>query len=377
MKTDSKYTPDRRMLKRFMGVSALIFMIPALLCAGILLCTMGGSLSPAASMLLILLVYLVMWVGFTLFALKVISRLSDLARGINELASGEPVHAYEEGLTSELAESLNKASELQQRQRQMLEKRDDQRIEWIRGVSHDIRTPLPVILGHAEDMEEDEELSDDQKSVASVMKEQALKIRELIGDLNLLSKLEYNSQPLRLTDTVLAGLIRNVAAEFMDREYFVPGGGGEPVPMDRFGLELILLPEFERLSLPMDQGLIRRVLRNIIGNSMKHNPGGCSILVFAHKSEDRAFIDISDDGRGIPELIASCVNSYGSELWNEEELQHTMDEEEQGTVGAGQPHIMGMRIAKRIMLAHGGSLMVRPDLRTVSLIFPLQADTNI
>ena len=341
-----------------------------LFASALIMCQVAsGSLSLGWGLLLMLLMAALvllfeLWGGRVFF-----KKLELLLKGINDLSRGEPVHLYEEGIASELAESLNRASELQTEQKLRLEKRDDLRIEWIRGVSHDIRTPLSLVMGCAEDLEEDGSLETEQRRLASQIKLESIRIKELIDDLNLLSRLEYDDHPLRLTKQNLAGIIRNVAAELMDRRMQAEQ---EDEAMEHYGMELMILPEFGGLELSLDQSLIRRVLQNIIGNSVRHNPEGCDIIIFAHKNGDRAIIDISDDGVGIPRKVADCVNSYGSEL-QEEEDGYTMDSEADGAESlkqtAGLPHIMGMRIAKRIMLSHGGNMLVRPDLHTVSLIF--------
>ena len=355
------------MFRKMMLLSAvlciLLFAGASLLLTGVL----SFGLRPAAAELLLFVLCLAACMVLMLMGRAYLRSMNALGEGINRLAGGEPVHIYDEGMLPELTQSLNKASEIQQEQKRSLEKRDDLRMEWIRGVSHDIRTPLSMVMGYAEDLEEDAELSPEQSSMASSIKEQALRIKELIEDLNLLSKLEYKSQPLRLSDCSPAGLIRNVAAEFMNRDSFVPGQGSEPIPMGCFDIELVLLPEFEKLSIPMDMNLIKRVLQNIIGNSIRHNPDGCNIMIFARRTGDRAVIDISDDGIGIPERVAACINSYGSELGSGASAPHTM-EDEGSKDDPAIPHIMGMRIAKRIMLSHGGNMMVKPDLHTVSLI---------
>ena len=353
----------RRMLLLTGILCTLLFAGASLLLTGVL----SFGLRPAAAEILLLILCLAGYILLMLMGRAYFRSMNSLGEGINRLSEGEPVHIYDEGMLPELISSLNKASEIQQEQKRSLEKRDDLRMEWICGVSHDIRTPLSMVMGYAEDLEEDEELTAEQHSMASSIKEQALRIKELIEDLNLLSKLEYKSQPLRLSDCSPAGLIRNVAAEFMNRDSFVPDQGGKPILMGRFDIELVLFPEFEKLSIPMDMNLIKRVLQNIIGNSIRHNPEGCNIMIFARRTGDRAVIDISDDGIGIPERVAACINSYGSELRAEAAESHTMEDEDRKESPA-IPHIMGMRIAKRIMLSHGGNMMVKPDLHTVSLI---------
>ena len=251
------------MLRRFIWISAVLSLLILILAVSIMLLLETEVLHFLPALALMAFLCFLICCMFIAASLSFFRRLSELLSGIRRLAEGEPVHMYEEGIISELAKGLNQASEIQTRQKRMLEKRDDLRIEWIRGVSHDIRTPLSVALGYAEELEEDEDLTEEQRQEASLIKEQTLRIRELIEDLNLLSRLEYDSHPLRLRETAAAGLIRNAAAEMMNGQSILRDGREESVTMADFDMELMLLPEFERLSLKVDPALIRRVLRNI------------------------------------------------------------------------------------------------------------------
>ena len=76
--------------------------------------------------------------------------------------------------------------------------RDRARTEWISGVSHDIRTPLSLVLGYSNLLEEQACTDEKIRKEASVIRQESLKIRDLIEDLNLTSKLEYHMQPLRM-----------------------------------------------------------------------------------------------------------------------------------------------------------------------------------
>lgn len=63
-------------------------------------------------------------------------------------------------LPGELAQKLNQTSSHLQKRNEMLVRRDDTRTQWIAGVSHDVRTPLALILGWGEQLEQDSSLPD-------------------------------------------------------------------------------------------------------------------------------------------------------------------------------------------------------------------------
>jgi len=76
--------------------------------------------------------------------------LKPLGTGVEKLSRQEPVRLKEKGMTRDLALQINHTSEILQEQKQRLNKRDQARTEWISGVSHDIRTPLALIVGYTD-----------------------------------------------------------------------------------------------------------------------------------------------------------------------------------------------------------------------------------
>ena len=104
----------------------------------------------------------------------------------------------EKGVFSEIAEKINKTSEILQMQAEQLRKKETARANWIAGVSHDIRTPLSMIMGYAGQLENSENLSETERKKAAVIVKQSSRMKDLINDLNLASKLEYDMQPLTM-----------------------------------------------------------------------------------------------------------------------------------------------------------------------------------
>lgn len=333
----------------------LIVLVQAILQALVwkLLAQMGDSLLRDILYYLfnvLAVVLIVLIIGYLFYR-----RMRLLGEAVQKLAGGGEVHLEESGISAQLAESVNQTSDLLKEQRKTIAQRDNVRMEWIRGVSHDIRTPLSMVMGYAEMLEEDQGLTREQRSCASIIKEQSLRMRELIEDLNLTSKLEYNRQPLRLSEFHPAALLREVVSAALNAQLMQEGAEGETQTSD---ITLLVLPEFERFTVQADRNLIRRVFANIIGNALRHNLPGCKVLILTRRSGDRGIVEITDDGRGIPEAVARAVNACGSELGEDVDFSES-----------GMPHIMGMRIAKQIMLAHGGNLMVAPDRHTIEIVF--------
>lgn len=114
--------------------------------------------------------------------------------------------------------------------------RERARIEWIAGISHDIRTPLSVVMGYADTLEHSEGLAEEARQQAAVIRHQSMVMKELIADLNLTSQLEYSMQALRKEKVRPAEIIRGVAVSFLNDS--MPG---------ELGIDVQIAPSAEQL----------------------------------------------------------------------------------------------------------------------------------
>lgn len=251
--------------------------------------------------------------------------MHPIAKGIEQLAKRQPLALREKGVVSELAAKLNKTSQVLEEQSRILAKRDEARTEWISGVSHDIRTPLSLIVGYADRMAQSESLGKEEQAMARTICRQSMIIRQLIEDLNLTSKLAYDSQPLHKAMCSPSLLLRECVADFYNE-------GLE----QNFEINVEISDAAERSKICADEGLLRRALRNLIGNSIRHNPQGCTVEILLSASAGKIFCRINDSGFGIPETVVE-----------------NMDKTD------GSVHIMGLRLASQIAAAHGGALIFR------------------
>ena len=133
---------------------------------------------------------------------------------IKILSTGKPVNLSIRGELSEIADSVNQASRVLSRQNQA-------RANWISGVSHDIRTPLSMIMGYAQRIASDRLASGNIQQEAEIIRAQSAKIKDLVQDLNLVSQLEYEMQPLHKESVRLSKLLRSYAADLLDRKSVV------------------------------------------------------------------------------------------------------------------------------------------------------------
>lgn len=272
---------------------------------------------------------LVAFVLALLLGLRLFRSLRPLIKGIEGLAQNQPIQLSTSGLLGDLANQLNQTSEQLRRQEAALQKRDTARTTWIAGVSHDIRTPLSMVMGYASQLEEDPRLPEDERKQAAIIRRQSEKIKALVSDLNLASKLEYEMQPLRLNSIYPAGLAREVVTDFLNN------GLDED-----YTIELKVEAEAQGITLLGDEALLRRALSNLIHNSIQHNPDGCAILVTVEKNTRYCILSVSDNGTGFSQAVLDT-------LQNPE------------VASVIQPHGLGLTIVQQIVKAHGGAVEFR------------------
>ncbi|MBC3797795.1 sensor histidine kinase [Acetobacterium tundrae] len=251
-------------------------------------------------------------------------KLKPIYEGITALQKKETIILPTKGVTGEVARILNETSVVLKEQGKRLADRDKTRTEWIAGVSHDIRTPLSMVMGYSSQLETNPNLLPAEQDQAKIIREQSQRIKTLVADLNIASKLEYEMQPLHLSKVSPAAMVRSIAADYINNNDL----------SDSYSIFLEATEDSNGLSLLCDEALIHRAITNLIDNSIQHNGNGCIINVSIKKYQDGCIIKISDDGKGYPPEV----------LGNSDEPVFL------------ENHGLGLIIVRRIMKLHGGKV---------------------
>lgn len=265
---------------------------------------------------------------------KLLRSIRPVINGIQSLSSGSPVRVRENGVLSEIAEKINRTSEILQKQAEQLRKKETARTNWIAGVSHDVRTPLSMIMGYAGQLEHSENLSEIERRKAAVIVRQSSRIKELINDLNLASRLEYDMQPLTMKQENAVSIIRQVIVEFMNMNID-----------DRYTIEWKTADTLSSCCIQADKDLLKRAVSNLIQNSINHNENGCVIYASVDEDNNNCKICIEDDGVGV------C----GEQL---DRLNNTPHYMVCDTNAADQRHGLGLLIVKQIIKGHNGEISI-------------------
>ena len=259
-------------------------------------------------------------------ARRVEKAMGPILNGINSMVSGKPLHLREDGELAEISAGLNRAAAY-------IAQKDNTRADWIRGVSHDIRTPLSVILGYASELEEDPALPDAARAQAAVIRRQSEKLTGLVADLNLTTKLEYALRPLEVRQLDAVELARQAVSEVLN--------GGLS---DAYTLTFTEAAPGTRLTVAGDPALLGRMLANLLHNSVDHNPGGCAIEVMVGPAAGGCLFTVADNGAGVAPDRLRTLNRGGP-------VAST-----QAPDPGGCDHGLGLRIVRQIVRAHRGRL---------------------
>lgn len=266
--------------------------------------------------------------------LKKISReLSDII----ENDSDEKIMVFTDNRTlMDLCEQINRLLLDRQRIKSNFRKQEISSKKMLSNISHDIKTPLTVILGYLEIMRinhaDDEALQKVEVKAGQVM--------NLINQFFTLAKLEAGDMNIEISKININELCRENILSFYDilqRKDFVVD---------------ISIPESD-VFVQGEKGAIDRILSNLISNAVRYGSDGKYIGFTLRESEIHVYIDVIDKGKGIEKEFA--LNVF--------ERLYTMEDSRNRKI---QGNGLGLTIAKNLAKQLGGDIFLdsEPNVRT-------------
>jgi two-component system, OmpR family, sensor histidine kinase BaeS len=257
-----------------------------------------------------------------------------LTRPIRELT--QATHAVSEGDLSqqvpirsndelgELAQAFNKMSS-------ELSRSINARKQMTADIAHELRTPLSLIIGHAEAVHDG--VLPPTRENFEIIREEATRLEHLVNDLRILSladagELSINPQtlePKRLLQEIASTYQLEAQGKNVRLELAIPS----PLPI-----------------IEVDPGRMTQVLTNILDNALHHTPEGGRIVLSAKEAEDQVELAIQDSGPG---LLAEDLERIFDRFYRTDASR-----QRDGAFAGGSG--LGLPIAKSIVQAHGGSI---------------------
>jgi len=163
------------------------------------------------------------------------------------------------------------------------------------NMSHDMKTPLTVILGYAEKLKHDQGMNEQQK--AEVVERLHVKIEDMIALLNQffeLVKLEADDYTMPYSKLCISELCRKSVLEHY-----------ELLQAKQLHVE-IDIPE-HNLYMLGNEAAMNRILNNLISNAIQYGSDGGVFGLTLREAQDKVELEIWDRGKGINEIHQSRV----------------------------------------------------------------------
>lgn len=234
---------------------------------------------------------------------------------------------------------------------QQLQSNEAFRKEFLQNLSHEIKTPIFAIQGYLELIADG--AMDDPKVGQKFISQAQANVQRLVGllnDVDVITNLEINKEPILKTSFIIQDLIQevvhNLSVKWLKKNIQFSFKKASESPVHVFA----------------DKNKIYQVLVNIISNAAKYGKIDGQILASVYKIEDnKILIEISDDGIGISE-------EHIPRLF--ERFYRTDDARSRDIGGTG----LGLAICKHIIEAHKETLHIRSKINVGTTIgFTLSA----
>ncbi|MGW3645807.1 sensor histidine kinase [Streptomyces sp. NPDC000878] len=293
-----------------------------------------------------------LWVRWSL---RPLSRVAATATRVSELplSSGEvalPPRAPESDPRSEVGRVAGAFNAMLGHVEDALTKRhtSEERLRsFAADASHELRTPVASIRGHAElALLHPDPVPQKVLRALERIEAEAARMGEMVDDLLLLARLDAG-RPLERLPVDLTRLVLDAVT---DAQAAGPG--------HRWLLEL----SEEPVTVPGDAHRLHQVLANLLANARLHTPVGSTVTISLQTDAGTAVLRVHDDGPGVAEDIRPKV----FERFTRADRRRTED------AGGGTGTGLGLSIVAAVAEAHGGSITLEsgPGSTTFSVRLP-------
>jgi len=228
-----------------------------------------------------------------------------------------------------------------------IEKTDSMRRDFVANVSHELKTPLTVLSGFLETVQELELNEADRKKYLDLMSVQTGRMKTLVEDLLTLAKLEGNPEPPVTQVVPMAAMLSRLQADAQGLSQ-----GQHQIVVENNSQKNVLGDDLELYS----------AFGNLVSNAVRYTPEGGNIRIRWSDLGDEAIFSVIDTGTGIAQEHIPRL----TERFYRVDRSRSRD-----TGGTG----LGMAIVKHVISRHHGELKIESTLGVgseFSLTFPTQ-----
>ncbi|NOX42451.1 MAG: phosphate regulon sensor histidine kinase PhoR [Gammaproteobacteria bacterium] len=211
---------------------------------------------------------------------------------------------------------------------------EEMRSHFVANVSHELRSPLTVLSGYLETLQDVKDLKKIRRALHT-MHEQASRMERLVTDLLSLSKLETQPSDAHSNDVNVPAML----LELKDSAQFMSSNKSHA----------ITLQQDEKLHLYGNRDELQSLFSNIINNAARYTPQNGSIKISWETKNDLAVFSVTDNGQGIPQKHIPHL----TERFYRVDIDRSRE-----TGGTG----LGLAIVKHVLERHDGKLLIDSDL---------------
>ena len=255
--------------------------------------------------------------------------IRELTNATREMAKGKlgqtvKVHSNDE--IGELAEAFNKMSS-------DLARSTNLRKQMTADIAHELRTPLSLIIGHAEGVHDG--VLEPSRENFEIIREEAGRLEQLVNDLRTLSLADAGELSVDLQPTDINAFLNDTRSRYMPL-----------FEKSRVALNLEL--DSTPLQTNLDSNRFAQVVNNIMDNALRHTPEGGYVIVGAKRVNENVQISIQDSGEGVsPEEASHLFDRF----------YRTDESRTRDDGGSG----LGLAIAKSIIELHKGKIWAESE----------------
>ncbi len=304
--------------------------------------TAAGSLAIA----LLLATLIAIWLT------RSISRpVHDLERGMKAVADGDFTQRLP--LVERRNDEFGRLAGSYQRMTSQLAELDKLKAEFVSVASHELKTPINVIVGYLELLQENiyGELNPKQREICVTLGKQAQTLTRLVKRLLDISRFEAGGGKLERRQIDLDRFLHSFESSFqvlaLQREIGFKVVRGEDLPS----------------HVLWDEDRINEVLGNLLSNAFKFTDRGGTVELDVEGTDGEVTITVRDTGAGIPPEQLPHIF---------EKFYQASNQSQAAARGTG----LGLAIAREIVEAHGGSISVESSVgvgTTFSITLPVRA----
>ncbi len=260
--------------------------------------------------------------------------IRELTKATHEMAGGKfgqqvPVRSRDE--IGELASSFNKMND-------DLARSFNLRKQMTADIAHELRTPLSLIIGHAEAVHDG--VLPPSKENFEIIREEAERLEQLVNDLRTLSLADAGELSVEFQPVEINKLLGDIQSHYL-------------VPFNQKRITLNFEPAPVILKANLDPIRFSQVLMNILDNALRYTPEEGRVAISIKQNGEQVEITIQDSGDGVtPEDAAHLFDRF----YRTDESRTRDSEHNAG--GSG----LGLAIAKSIVEMHKGKIWAESEI---------------